>query len=80
MISLYSFIDIIFISMIEGSIAGIILSRTIPLWMIINDFGYLFGIGGSILTAVAAGRGEDNEANQYFMVTMIVAVILSVTL
>lgn len=80
MISLYSFIDIIFISIIEGSIAGIILSRTIPLWMIINGFGYLFGIGGSILTAVAAGRGDDNEANQYFMVTMIAAVILSVTL
>ncbi|MEA5004383.1 MAG: hypothetical protein VB081_12935, partial [Christensenella sp.] len=38
MISLYSFIDIIFISIIEGSIAGIILSRTIPLWMIINGF------------------------------------------
>ncbi|MEG1431965.1 MULTISPECIES: MATE family efflux transporter [Eubacterium] len=80
MISLYSLIDIIFISMVEGSIAGIILSRTIPLWMVINGFGYLFGIGGSILTAVAAGRGDDYEANQYFMVTMIAAVILSVTL
>lgn len=64
--SVYSVVDGFFVSNYAGKTPFAAINLIMPVLMILNTVGFMFGTGGSAIVAKAFGEGKKEEANQYF--------------
>ncbi len=80
-ISVYSIVDGFFISNFVGESAFTGVNLIFPVLMIIAALGFMFGAGGSALTAKMLGEGKPERANKIFSMivyfTGIIGIIVS---
>lgn len=74
--SVYSIVDGIFISNVEGDVALAAVNIVYPLPMVVGAFGFMLGTGGSAEVARVMGAGDGERAKQYF--TTLILTILGV--
>ena len=81
-ISIYGMVDGLFVSNFDGEAALAGINLIFPIIMIVGGLGFMFGSGGSALTAKLLGEKKREEACQVFtmivMVTVICGIVLSV--
>ncbi len=78
--SIYISVDMIAVGQSTGPIGAAAFSCINPIYSIMIALGLLFGIGGSVLMGNALGAGKKQEANEYFTVTVITAIIVAAVL
>lgn len=49
-----------------------------PIWNLIYSLGLLMGIGGSVIFSTLRGKNEHKNQNEYFTVSVMGAVMLSI--
>ena len=76
--SIFGMIDAMMVGKYHGPSGNAALAVFNPLWSIIYCLGFLAGIGGSVLFATSRGKGEENTAQQYFTLSVIYGIALSV--
>ena len=76
--SIFGMIDSMMVGKYHGPSGNAALAVFNPLWSIIYCLGFLAGIGGSVLFATSRGKGEENTAQQYFTLSVIYGIALSV--
>ena len=77
--SCYILIDTIFLTRIsENALAA--LNIILPIYELPMAIGSLFGIGASTLYAIHKARGERNRGSEYFTVSVIAGMVISVLL
>ena len=80
--SLYVVVDGLFIANFVGKDAYAGENLIFPIIMIIGGIGFMFGTGGSALSAKLLGEGKKEEANQVFSMllvfTFLVGIIVSI--
>ncbi len=64
--SIYSVVDGFFVSNYVGKTPFASLNLVMPFLMILGAFGFMIGTGGSALTAMTLGMGDDKKANRIF--------------
>ncbi len=74
----FGMIDAMMVGKYHGPTGNAALAVFNPLWSIIYSLGFLAGIGGSVLFATSRGKGEEETAQQYFTLSVIYGVLLSV--
>ena len=62
--SIYSVVDGFFVSNYVGKTPFASLNLVMPFLMILGAFGFMIGTGGSALTAMTLGMGDDKKANR----------------
>ncbi len=72
--SVYSIVDGIFISNVEGDVALAAVNIVYPLPMVVGAFGFMLGTGGSAKVAQVMGAGEAERAKEYFT-TLILTIL-----
>lgn len=77
--SIYGLVDAAMVGRYHGPDGSAAMAVVSPMWNIIYSLGLLAAIGGSVLYAVARGRGESS-ANRYFTASVTMAGIISVLL
>lgn len=77
--SIYGLVDAAMVGRYHGPDGSAAMAVVSPMWNIIYSLGLLAAIGGSVLYAVARGRGETS-ANRYFTASVTMAGIISVLL
>ena len=71
-------IDGFFVSNYAGKMAFAAVNLIWPFLQLISAAGFMFGSGGSALTAFVLGTGDEKKANEIFtMLVMVLGVILS---
>ena len=78
--SIYSIVDMAMVGKYHGPEGTAALAVVAPIWNIIYSLGLLMGIGGSVLFSTIRGmeEGETRQSNEYFTVSIIGSVILSI--
>lgn len=76
-VSVYSLVDMIMVGQYEGPAGSSALAVVMPVFTIVNSLGLLFGIGGAVLMSVARGRGNAEESNVFFTVSLIGCAVLT---
>lgn len=75
--SIYSIIDGFFVSNFVGKSEFTAVNLVFPCLMILGAFGFMFGTGGSAITAKTLGEGNKKLANEYFSMIVYSAIILA---
>ncbi len=75
--SIYSIVDLACVGQYEGPVGAAAMSVITPMWSVIISIGMLFGIGGSVVLAIARGEGKESRANACFTCTLVVSLILT---
>ncbi len=73
--SIYGMVDGLFISNIEGKTAFAAVNLIMPYPMLLGSAGFMLGTGGSALTAITMGEGDQERAEQYFSLFVLVSVL-----
>ena len=68
--SLFIFADTFFIANGVGAHGIAALNIVLPMINVFNGIGWLFGIGGATLFAIALGQKRSGEANRFFNMTL----------
>ena len=76
--SVYSVVDVLFVSNLIGENALSAVNIMFPVAMIIGAVGFMLGAGGSAIVARTMGEGKQELANRYF--TMIILCVLGLGL
>ena len=76
--SVFALVDAMMVGKYHGPAGNAALAVFNPLWSVIYSFGFLAGIGGSVLFANCRGRGNEREAQEYFTLSVIYGAVLSV--
>ena len=78
--SIYSIVDMAMVGQYHGPEGTAALAVVAPIWNIIYSLGLLMGIGGSVLFSTIRGKGEGHErqSNEYFTVSIIGSILLTV--
>jgi len=81
--SIYSIVDMAMVGQYQGPSGTAALAVVSPMWNIIYSLGLLMGIGGSVIFSTkkgmdSTGVGVKGEENQYFTVSVIGSVFLSI--
>lgn len=80
--SIYGIVDGFFVSNYAGKTAFAAVNLIYPFLMIIGCIGFMIGTGGSALVSRTMGEGDNDRANRYFtmllLLTLISGVVLSV--
>lgn len=76
--SIYSVVDGFFVSNFAGKTPFAAINLIMPLLMILSTVGLMFGTGGSAIVSKAFGEKDDEGANRYFTLFVIVTFILGV--
>lgn len=74
--SVYSLVDGYFVSNFVGKVPFAALNLIWPAIAVISAAGFMFGSGGSALTAKTMGEGDMERANEYFSMNVEFTVIL----
>ena len=77
-VSIFGLVDAMMVGQYHGPVGTAALAVFSPLWSVIYCLGLLAGIGGSVLFANQRGRGDEGEAQQYFTLTVLYGIALSV--
>jgi len=64
--SIYSIVDGYFVSNYAGKTAFAAVNLIMPIIMILNTVGFMFGSGGTAVVAKTIGEGDREKANRYF--------------
>jgi len=72
--SVYSVVDGLFVSNVEGDLALAAVNVVYPLPMVVGAFGFMLGTGGSAEVARVMGTGQPEKAKRYFT-TLILALV-----
>lgn len=78
--SIYTSVDMICVGHYCGPDGSAAISCINPLWSIMIALGLLLGVGGSVWMTTRRGAGADEEADTYFSVALMIALILSAAL
>lgn len=76
--SIFAMIDAMMVGKYHGPTGNAALAVFNPLWTIIFCLGLIAGIGGSVLFATCRGKGDEKNAQQYFTLSIIYGIVLSV--
>ena len=76
--SIFGMIDAMMVGKYHGPSGNAALAVFSPLWSIIYCLGLLAGIGGSVLFANRRGSGNEKSAQQYFTLSVLYGIVLSV--
>ena len=76
--SIFGMIDAMMVGKYHGPSGNAALAVFNPLWSIIYCLGLLAGIGGSVLFATSRGKGDEKNAQQYFTLSVLYGIALSV--
>lgn len=76
--SIYILADTIMIGRYAGENGIVALNIILPLFSVLFGMGVLFGVGGGVLLCVAKGKNDENKANNYFTMSLILAISMSV--
>ena len=76
--SVYSIVDMAMVGQYHGPSGTAALAVVAPIWNRIYSLGLLMGIGGSVIFSTLRGKGEHKNENEYFTVSVIGAVGLSI--
>lgn len=75
--SIFGMVDAMMVGKYHGPIGSAALAVFNPLWSIIFCLGLLAGIGGSVLFAACRGSGREEDAQQYFTLSVVYGIVLS---
>ena len=64
--SVYSVVDGFFVSNFAGKTPFAAINLIMPVLMILNTVGFMFGTGGSAIVAKTFGEGDKEKANRHF--------------
>lgn len=78
--SIYGIVDGFFVSNFVGTVPFAAINFVMPLFMLLNFVGFLFGTGGGALIAKTIGEGNRVKANQIFSMLVYVAIVLGIVL
>lgn len=79
--SIYGVVDMAMVGQYHGPSGSAAMAIVAPIWNILYSFGLLIGIGGSVLLSNSRGHHEDaGKQNEYFTVSLILTVIVSILL
>lgn len=76
--SIFGMVDAMMVGKYHGPSGNAALAVFNPLWSIIYCLGLLAGIGGSVLFATSRGKGDEKNAQQYFTLSVLYGIALSV--
>lgn len=80
--SVYSVVDGFFVSNFAGKTPFAAVNLIMPVLMILNTVGFMFGTGGSAIVSKTFGEGDKEKANRYFSLfvytTAVIGLILAV--
>lgn len=77
--TLYSTVDMICVGRYCKHIGTAALSCINPMWPLMISVGYMAGVGGSVMMANRRGAGDRGTGNQYFTLSVMFALVWSVT-
>lgn len=75
--SIFGMVDAMMVGKYHGPSGNAALAVFNPLWSIIYCLGLLAGIGGSVLFANKRGSGDEENAQQYFTISVVYGLVLS---
>lgn len=78
--SIFATIDALMIGKYHGAIGTAAVAIFNPCWTIIYSSGLFIGIGGATLFAVNKGSGKEKNSHEYFTVSIILGVLISIFL
>ncbi len=76
--SIFAMVDAMMVGKYHGPTGNAALAVFNPLWTIIFCLGLIAGVGGSVLFATCRGKGDEKNAQQYFTLSIIYGIVLSV--
>ncbi len=76
--SIFGIVDAMMVGQYHGPNGVAALSVFSPIWNIVYSLGILSGIGGSVLYANRRGAGQETKANEYFTVSVVLGIILTI--
>lgn len=76
--SMFGMVDAMMVGKYHGPIGSAALAVFSPLWSIVFCLGLLAGIGGSVLFANCRGSSNEEDAQQYFTLSVLYGLALSV--
>ena len=78
--SIYGVVDGTFVSNFVGKTPFAAVNLVWPFLMILGEFGFMIGTGGSALVAKTLGENKKEDANRYFTMLITLVVILGILL
>ena len=78
--TVYSTVDTIAIGQHSGPVGSAAIACVNPLWPCMLTLGILFGMGGSVMMNYRRGERREEEANEFFTVSLILSLIASVAI
>ncbi|MGN0361770.1 MAG: MATE family efflux transporter [Bilifractor sp.] len=75
--SIYGVVDGFFVSNFVGSTPFAALNLIMPFIMLFSAIGFMFGAGGSALTALTLGTGKQKKANEIFSLVLYTLLLLA---
>lgn len=77
--SIYSIVDMAMVGQYQGPDGTAALAVVAPIWNIIYSLGLLMGIGGAVIFSTIKGQGsqKDDEAGEFFTVSVIGSILLA---
>ena len=75
---IFGMVDAMMVGKYHGPSGNAALAVFNPIWTIIFSLGLVAGIGGSVLFATCRGKGDEKNAQQYFTLSIIYGIVLSV--
>ncbi len=78
--SLYSIVDGFFVSNYVGKTPFAAVNLIMPVCMALGTIGTMIGTGGSALVSMTLGEGKQKDANRYFSMLVLFAIIMSIFL
>lgn len=77
--SIYGVVDGLFVSNYVGKIPFASINLVMPFLMMVGGIGFMLGTGGSALTAMTLGEGDQERANRYFSMIVLFTVICGIS-
>lgn len=78
--SLYSIVNGFFVSNYVGKTPFAAVNLIMPVCMALGTIGTMIGTGGSALVSMTLGEGKQKDANRYFSMLVLFAIIMSILL
>lgn len=72
--SIYVLADTIIVGKGLGAVAIAAMNIALPIYNFFYGMGLLFGVGGSVLMSICRGRGEDEKANCFYSLSLLLTV------
>lgn len=76
--SIFGMVDAMMVGKYHGPAGNAALAVFTPLWSLFYSLGLLAGIGGSVLFANKRGSGDEQDAQEYFTLSVLFGAALSV--